>query len=179
MKKLLVLILLMAMASAASAASVWFEVDESEPQLAGGGYSSSQIITINVVADFEIGSFALDIASNFGTAEGAGPVNPAFDLFAEVGEIVNSGGVLITGTRGGILTYLYPPLEAGEIIYSFEFHVPHLPDSTLIVIDDCGFVSFLYSGTDVTDVEALVIHTPEPMTIALLGLGGLFLRRRK
>ena len=32
----------------------------------------------------------------------------------------------------------------------------------------------------VNPADALVIHqTPEPMTIALLGLGGLFLRRRK
>jgi hypothetical protein len=39
---------------------------------------------------------------------------------------------------------------------------------------------YIYDGGDFSVIDSAVIHqTPEPMTIALLGLGGLLLRRRK
>jgi hypothetical protein len=193
MRKLLVLVLVLAFASAASAYSVWFEIDPEDVQECH--YTASTIIKINVVSDMEIGSFALNIQSNFGTATKAGPYNPAFDppegMFPSNGEIVNEGGVLITGASGTILTYAYDPLPAYEIIYSFEFHVPYgLDPSTYIIIDDYTDTSAqppIYTAIAdpywmyyIEDVEPAVIHViPEPMTILLLGLGGLFLRRRK
>ncbi|MHC4076082.1 MAG: PEP-CTERM sorting domain-containing protein [Planctomycetota bacterium] len=193
MKKLLVLALVMAMASAVSAqeVSVWFEVDPTEPTMHEGGYKPSQIITINVIADFDLGSFSLSVASDFGAVVGtgievptgsghdAGTVNPLLDVFPDAGLVVNSGGILLTGAKGAIWTIEDPLLPAYEIIYSFEFHIPDLPESTLIIIDDVGFVSIKGETVDIDDIESLVIHTPEPLTIALLGLGGLFLRRRK
>ena len=51
------------------------------------------------------------------------------------------------------------------------FHCDGLEDVILTLWD--GDVHF---GTV---YDTLIIHQPEPMTIALLGLGGLFLRRRK
>jgi hypothetical protein len=42
---------------------------------------------------------------------------------------------------------------------------------------DC--VVDLYDASGYTLIDTIVIHQPEPMTIALLSLGGLFLRRRK
>jgi hypothetical protein len=193
MKKLLVLALVMAMASAVSAQEVpvWFEVDPADPTLYEGGYASSQIITINIIANFDLASFSLDVASNFGTVEGtgievptgsghdAGTINPLLEVLPDAGLVVNSGGTLLTGAKGAIFTIEDPLLPAYTVIYSFEFHVPDLPESTLIVIDDIGFVSFLGETENINDVKSLVIHTPEPLTIALLGLGGLFLRRRK
>ena len=181
MKKLLVLILVLAFASAASATNAWFEVDPDDPDGADG-YQYSDILTINVIADFDMGSFTIgSIDATAGTAEGLPTINPTMDLMRKFGTLTNSGGVLITGPVGaGILTLYFPPLPAGEIICSFEFHVPDVDPSTEITISDSGFVSFLYLGEEVSDMTDLVIHvTPEPMTIALLGLGGLFLRRRK
>lgn len=34
-------------------------------------------------------------------------------------------------------------------------------------------------GIEMTLADSVIIHIPEPITVALLGLGGLFLRRRK
>jgi hypothetical protein len=57
------------------------------------------------------------------------------------------------------------------IVADFEFHCDDLGDVTLTYIDAAT------GGT----MSTLVIHQiiPEPVTMALLGLGGLFLRRRK
>ena len=54
-----------------------------------------------------------------------------------------------------------------------------LIDDILFHGEDIGDVTItLYNGLlEVLDTQ--IIHVPEPMTIALLGLGGLFLRRRK
>ena len=179
MKKLLVLIFILVFASAASAVDAWFEVDPSDHQ---DSYGHSQIITINVVADFAVGSFGMaSINASAGAAEDVGTINPEFTYSPDAGDLINSGGVLITGVTGGILTMIgLPPLPAYEIIYSFEFHVPDLPSSSWVLISDSGYTTFLYSGDEVLDMTDLSIHiTPEPMTVALLGLGGLFLRRRK
>ncbi len=63
---------------------------------------------------------------------------------------------------------------------------PLLPQGTLIDLiklhcEGLGDVLLTLSSGDTTEVmDRMVIHQiPEPMTLALLGLGGLFLRRRK
>ena len=55
------------------------------------------------------------------------------------------------------------------ILADFEFHC-----------DDFGDVTITYIDSAFGLMDTLVIHQiPEPITLALLGLGGLFLRRRK
>ena len=56
------------------------------------------------------------------------------------------------------------------IVAEFEFHC-----------DGPGDVLITYYDTAVGVMDTLIIHQdiPEPVTMALLGLGGLFLRRRK
>jgi hypothetical protein len=181
MKKLLVLTLVMAMASAASAGSAWFEVDPASYHECG--YDAGDVIKINVIADFDVQFLSLAIGSNWGIATGAGPLNPIYQSGIEyVGNIINSGGALITHISAADWENAVP---AGQIIYSFTFEMPDLPDSILVIIDSLNGGEELYytslsdGTTTVEDLEALVIHTPEPLTIALLGLGGLFLRRRK
>ncbi|MHC4315941.1 MAG: PEP-CTERM sorting domain-containing protein [Planctomycetota bacterium] len=48
----------------------------------------------------------------------------------------------------------------------------------LVIPDDIGRI-YLYASDGVTLLDSAVIYTPEPTTIALLGLGGLFLLRRR
>ena len=59
------------------------------------------------------------------------------------------------------------PLE-GVLVDGIVFHCDG-PEDVIIT---------LYDG-NLEPLDSQVIHQPEPMTIALLGLGGLFLRRRK
>ena len=66
--------------------------------------------------------------------------------------IADSGGALVPGTG-----------------FEVDFHCDG-PGDVLVE---------LLAFSDYALIDSLVIHQPEPMTIALLGLGGLFLRRRK
>jgi hypothetical protein len=194
MKKLLVLVLILAFASAASAYSVWLEVDPLDVETS---YLPSEIITINLVSDLHMSSFSFCVSATGGTVVGtgienpaghdAGTIHPLFDLMPDNGLVVNSGGALFTGAKASIFTMMDPPAPALTVMYSFEFHVPEVEASTDITIYDVAYKNYtgfidgeLTQPLAFTDATDAVIHvTPEPMTIALLGIGGLFLRRRK
>ena len=188
MKNLLTILLVLAMASAASASAVWLEVD---PQDAKDSYMPSDVITINVVADFAVAGLGIGaIGADGGTATAINGLHPNLMTLLPVsqGTIVNAGGILIKNIAGGAAPG-QPSAPVGATLYSFEFHVPQVDESTIITIDDITdytvspplstAVNDQYYAIYLSDVGALQIHVPEPMTIALLGLGGLFLRRRR
>ncbi len=184
MKKLFVLVLVLAISSMATAASV--DIVVVVPQVE---YHPSDTITIALVAT-GFGSGALDgvgqltigsaTTSNGGTAASPDLHTKLKDVY-QLGTVVNSDGVLITNVSGSLALTDYVGIDAGNLWW-FEFHVPDAEYSTIISID----LTNLYvdnkfgSGLTYTYGGALEIHVvPEPITIALLGLGGLFLRRRK
>ena len=182
MKKYLIVLLVLAMAAYASAGPVWLEVDDADEDTSYGG---SDVITINLVSNEGIKSISIGRIDGLPTAQSINGLHTGFDQAPlQPGTIVNAGGVLISTINAGT-QYTTPAIPAGQILWSFEYHVPYLPDSSWITIDDVteGAVFTYIGGTDtpyIGDVDPLEIHvTPEPMTIALLGLGGLFLRRRK
>ena len=135
MKKLLIMLALLTMAVAANAASVGFQVD---PQDVADSYLPSDIITINLVADFDVGSISLSIGADGGSAEAVGTLHPGLAIGTVpyyAGTLYNDLGILIIGIGGGMATS-EPAIPAGEVLYSFEFHVPDVPPSTIITIDD-------------------------------------------
>ncbi len=192
MKKILSLILVLAIGSVASAATVWLEVDGG----AADAYAPSTVITINLVSDSLVtGIGSLAIGSDGGTAQAPLALHLLITALPNTGVIHNSGGILIHTIAGTTGTALPPvTIAAGEAIYSFDFHVPELPDSTYITIADytgaspvgpplSTSISWYDAGSgqlgSMTDVGELVIHIPEPATIALLGIGALSLLRRR
>ena len=86
-----------------------------------------------------------------------------------------------------------PAAPAGQALLWFDYTVPFMEISTLITIDSYDvnpgypaslkkFVQGNGGVPNVTDMGAVQLHIvgiPEPVTIALLGLGGLFLVRRR
>ena len=103
LKKSLIMLVLLAMAVAANAAtsSVWFEVDAQD---VASGYLPSDIITINLVADFDVFAAALSIGADGGTAEGLGTLHANLATgqapYTE-GTLYNDAGILIIGVSGG------------------------------------------------------------------------------
>ena len=193
MKKLLIFMLVLGVASAANANMVWFDTAVTE-------VVPSTDITIVVKADFDVLTVQLAIGgpptASQDTPPGGLHANMLLAALNSQGTVMNDGTILIREIFGGDPRGAAAiGVPAGEVIYSFLYHVPNEPPSTQITITSQGdwFVpppegpyeiktalSDLAGGDIVTSLGPLVLHIiPEPMTIALLGLGGLFLRRRK
>ena len=195
MKKLFVLVLVLAISTMATAASVDLQIIAGpdaqgiDPTSGAPSYLPSDTITIALVAagfgtgaDTGVGKMTIGSATttNDGTASSPDLHTKLKDVYM-LGTVVNSGGVLITDVSGSLGLYDYVGIDAGNLWW-FEFHVPELEYSEIISIDltDLVIQNKFLGGLTYTCGGALEIHVvPEPMTIALLGIGGLFLRRRK
>lgn len=190
MKKVLVLLLVLVLAGLASAAVVSLDIIGGDTPAGDFGgipsYEGSSTIIIGVTADFYVANFNITrvTTDNDGTAS-----NPQLhtrlteQLPWNHGDLVNSGGVLVKDVAGtATAVNVEDGIPAGETLWQFEYHVPELPYSTIIEIalDDITVSDAWYMDYVEGDIGPLEIHvSPEPMTVALLGLGGLFLRRRR
>lgn len=175
---------------------VMFSVASAATGFTSGGASSLDInvadlgnpITVDLTSDVGVASIlymqVIDTSTVGGTA-GPATVNAGFDLFAYGGSVVNSGGVLLKDVTGmlGVMNVYAQAFPANPLV-TFSYTPPAgLPVGTLwdiaigtgsvVTKDATGAVT----GLNVSPLTLEVV--PEPMTIVLLGLGGLFLRRRK
>lgn len=177
MKKLLVLMLVLGLATAANALTL---------NLTAGGQDVDEI-TINVSDTIIIGVNSDGIADaghNNGKYSGCividpDMVGPGSGSWQGTPVINNPPVALSEGAMaildGPVAVFVATNAVMGDVVgagigFEYEFHCDGLGDVLIMLVDDVmGPVDFLTIHQDV----------PEPMTLSLLGLGGLFLRRRK
>ena len=191
MKKLLMLLLILGLTSALQAGTAVLVVN------AGSTVAAGNTIQIDLVADFDCIGFEMGLVGSSdtaGTTSGSpgynGPVSSNVGLI-DAGYTINSTqggyGLLFDAAAGGGGS----AVTAGNIIASFDYNIPsgwtgsafsiEMMPTTTAYTDGYGTpyasagVSYASDATGSYPITGL----PEPMTIALLGLGGLFLRRRK
>ena len=172
MKKLLVLALVLGLASAASAGYSYNWTDTSGSDITQGVVGTAVVLEIN--RDTE--------------AAGWGYQFRLFDQFenATIGSDIGDITGIATGTAVGstpplniVYSALYDgyDLTAGEATGSAGgnmFEITIMPSAQGAMV----FSNYQSDYWTVIDSASLTV-VPEPMTIALLGLGGLLLRRRK
>lgn len=182
MKKLLIVLMILTMTSVASAAvviDIWVN---------GGAYTGQDVkpsdyITVLVGTTTPLESWANTLMN---ISNG--------DYYDDSFERDLTDGWLVFGqewrTPTGEMTgfdlfvngAVWTPTPDGDL-YWFEFHVPdYKTESMWIYIDP---IDGDWDGTDAVEgatdeLPYIALHiVPEPMTVALLGLGGLFLIRRR
>ena len=176
MKKLLILMLVLGMASAVQATTLNLTLSSDDVYT---GVPIGTVITVKLAVDNNVKSFkeGIDFTAS-GTnalAIGAGGWQvgnlPTSDNGTEsAGDITDAYMLVVMGEQYAADTVLY------------EFSATINEDGTIGMANvSCLDPAFLMPPTYYTigNLNGLDVTVPEPMTIMLLGLGGLFLRRRR
>jgi hypothetical protein len=175
MKKLLVLLLVLGMASAANATLQISVNGDKEPVSSEIWLEPSQELTLDIWTDAIIeqgvgeGYWALS-TGELGSISGGVPLGNGTDTTIYAGA---SSYVPGEGVWGGVGAVNQSSYAAGTVLYDqIIFHCAGEGDAVVTLYWDIF-------GTDEV-IDSVTIHQiPEPMTVALLGLGGLFLLRRR
>ena len=200
MKKLLVLALVLGMATVSQAAISFTATGAVGNQLT---VTAGATITINIVADgtcYGLEMTAVESAS----VDSSGHATAIVDKGGMISSIALGTGqswadtavLADSGNYDGALVAwagTYGTTAAGTTLMSFVYVVgstpgywvapmvegiANLPFNSVDVADSVGGYGNILNQSDHVLMGGLQL-VPEPMTIALLGLGGLFLRRRK
>ena len=192
MKKLLVLMLVLGLASVASAQVVGLAISVNgnhEPADSAYTLVPSQNLTLDIWANTDIvpmgageGDWILVCNPAVGTIAGGVPV-PYGDVTL-IGPVAAQGNVVglpaeLGGVAGSIIlfgtTILIP---TGTTLFDEILFHCEAPGDVVISLERIT-PDWEYTGEIYDTVTIHQVPIPEPMTIMLLGLGGLLLRRRK
>jgi hypothetical protein len=185
MRNLVVLMMVLGMASLASASlqiSVGGDYGVAETSITPGTHLTLDIgTTSDITPGVGEGYYALvataggtiDYTTGFTVAAYSADGGVNVEHSAPVSQYVTGLGAGEDGVGGGVLLSLLSSIPAGTIFDGIDFLCNTQGDTTLklYTLDS----SFGVSGV----ADTVVVHQiPEPVTIALFGLGGLLLRRR-
>ena len=184
MKKFLVLMLVLGMASLAGA-TLQISVDgvqnpvDSEITLMPSGTAILDVWTATDIGMFELCTYALIVADGPGTIDAAN----ADALYGNIlaAEVPTDFFLIGPGLAATYLGgYAGNPVAGATILDGILFHCEGLGDVTIELwsLKETAVQSGIYEADALMDT-VMIHQIPEPMTLALLGLGGLFLRRRK
>jgi len=191
MKKLLVLTLVLSMATVANAG---LSFTLSGPTSLGLGATGTYTIGYSGMAgvgDGSLGGFDIDILnvnlSNVivGTVGNGAIVAANQDTGYSVcqvdGASLSEWGYTGLYEETGETITLATPVDMGSPLATFQFTAPGTAGTVnlSLLLNSAFDIETDDVSTGVTMGTVQVNVTPEPMTLAILGLGGLFLRRRK
>ena len=165
MKKLIVAMLVVGLASVASAGLALDVFVDGAPY--ADNVSAGSVVTLNfkdTVGGALMGGFgAVNIGIDQGTFTSVtahpGTLGNGFTGAAD------GAGFAVTGD----MTYMFTPAPADNVVLSIVFEATGTPIEVAVAGG--------YNAADISGLSTTLV--PEPMTLGLLGLGGLFLRRRK
>ncbi|MFH1369958.1 MAG: PEP-CTERM sorting domain-containing protein [Planctomycetota bacterium] len=186
MKRVFISLLVLVMASTAGATlRIMVDGDKYpvDSQIIGGNFSLGLWTDSDIIQFVDDTLFTLVVNTLFGSIDyTSGIVVPPYD---------NDPGITLFHTMSAVeANFSLPPSEDG-IGGSIWLMETSQIDAGSIIFDEILF----HSDADFTDVmiklyetpdgyemplvDSVIIHITEPTTIGLLGLGGLFLRKRK
>ena len=182
MKKLLILMLVLGVATAANAYTTTLYLTDTSGNTTVAASVIGTTITVQIRPTTQLNGI-----KNVDVSEGCSNIAAVGSWYASppsggagqsVGSSVTSGiDDIIASTVGG------DAFDADDPIYEFSAYINNGGTINLAMqsgdeITGSGFMEVAYYSTSDITLNGLTV-LPEPMTIALLGLGGLFLRRRR
>lgn len=180
MKKLLALVMVLVVASVVSAGVEWTFTsgaagDTVTISLVTTDATTVKGVALPLISDGGAGGFAANGAVNASLSSGLdngynGATLASWGFTGTAGDWGAASGTALTGVAGVIFSYDYT-IDAAFVGDSITFAVSNLE----------GLMDYqvLTSDGSVAASSFAMSVVPEPMTLGLLGLGGLFLRRRK
>jgi len=183
MKNLIIVLMVLSMATIASAAlqisingdrtdgatiypSVTLSLGIYTDAALAATYTDYFVLTVNVTAGFIDYLTGVPVVADDGMS-----VEHTMDAITFASPLLD--GMSENGVGGGLAFFVLPGVQAGTQLFDgFVFHCEG-PSVAMINLYTTDF------STLVLVDQAIVYQIPEPMTLGLLGLGGLFLRRRK